>query len=155
LIAVQVETWSQMLPEARPLFPLHWKELAVFQDHIKIDLDEAKYNALEQAGILLTLTARKDARLVGYFTWFLMPHPHYRQYLMGMTDMYYVLPEFRRGAGAKLFIKSEAALRERGVIKAITSCKVEHDHTRLLERLGWILTDFTFCKLLGGNTECQ
>ena len=153
MIAVQVESWSSMLPEARELFPLHWKELAVFQEHIKIGLDEAKYNALEQAGILLTLTARADGRLVGYYTWFLMPHPHYgTSGPMGMTDMYFILPEFRRGAGAKLFIKSEHALRERGVIKAITSCKVEHDHTALLERLGWTLTDFTFCKYLGGNT---
>lgn len=141
-----------MLPEARALFPIHWKELALFQDQIKIGLDEEKYNALEKCDILLTLTARADGRLVGYYTWFLMPHPHYRQYLMGMTDMYFILPEFRRGAGAKLFIKSEQALRERGVIKAITSCKVEHDHTALLERLGWTLTDFTFCKYLGGNT---
>lgn len=152
MIAIQVEPWSSMLPEARFLFPRHWKELAVFQDEIKIGLDEAKYAALEQAGILLVLTARDAGCLVGYYIWFLMPHPHYSASgPMGMTDMYFVLPEYRRGVGAKLFIASEKALKERGVVKAITSCKVQEDHTPLLERLGWIWTDKTFCKYLGGR----
>lgn len=144
-----------MLPEAKEIFPQHWKELAVFQTEIKMDLDEAKYAALEQAGILLVLTARTAQRLVGYYVWFLMPHPHYADSgPMGLTDMYFVLPEYRSGVGAKLFIQSEKTLKERGVIKAITSCKAHQDHTEFLQRLGWTLTDFTFCKYIGGN-ECR
>ena len=155
MITIQCEKWLDFEKEARFLFPLHWKELALFQSEIPMSLDMQKYAALEQAGILLILTARDGARLVGYYMWFLMPHPHYGDSgPMGMTDMYFVLPEYRRGVGAKLFIESEKALKARGVVKAITSCKVHQDHSALFERLGWIWTDKTFCKYIGGK-ECQ
>ena len=138
-----------MLPEAKNLFPLHWKELALFKDEIPMDMDEAKYAALEQNGVLLTVTARDKGRLVGYFTWFLMPHLHYASSgRMAITDMYFVLPEYRKGAGLKLFLESERVLREMGIVKAVTSCKVHMDNTPFLKKLGWQLTDYTFCKMM-------
>ena len=67
---------------------------------------------------------------------------------MGLTDMYFVLPAYRKGTGLRLFIESERELRKRGIVKAITSCKVHEDHTEFLEALGWTLSDYTFCKIL-------
>jgi len=124
----------------------------MFQNEIPLSIDEDKYELLDRAGILLILTAREGAKLVGYYLWFLMPHPHYSKAgPMGMTDMYFVLPEYRNGVGLRLFIASETELRKRRVIKAITSCKVHEDNSALLERLGWTKTDYQFCKYLGGR----
>jgi hypothetical protein len=88
-------------------------------------------------------------RLIGYFVGFLFPHPHYfGSGLWGMTDMYFVLPEFRNGVGVRLFVAFENELRARGCVQAVTSCKLHEDHTALLEKLGWTWTDKTFQKHL-------
>src|SRR5256885_610341 len=76
--SVQVERWADCLPEMEEIFPLHWKELARFQDKIALKCDTEKYAALEKSDILLLVTARAEGRLVGYFVGFIMPHPHYR-----------------------------------------------------------------------------
>jgi hypothetical protein len=149
LTTVQVEPWSAMVEEAKQLFPLHWREIAVHQETIPMDMDEARYLALEAGGMLHVVTVRSGNRLVGYCIAFVLPHMHYKTTLMGMVDMYFILPEFRRGAGARLFLELERSLKARGVVKAISSCKVHQDHTALFEALGWKWTDKTFCKVIG------
>lgn len=150
MTTVQVEPWSAMLPEAEGLFPLHWRELAVRQDKIKISIDRERYAILEQKNMLHVVTVRVDGRLVGYAVAFVLPHMHYKDAGdMAMTDMYFILPEFRRGAGLKLFLEFERSLKARGVVNAMTSCKVHSDNTEFLEGLGWQWTDKTFCKYLG------
>ena len=150
MITFHVEQWAEFYPDVKPIFPLHWKELALHQEEIPLSIDEAKYEALDKGGILLIITARDSGELVGYYLWFLMPHLHYcASGPMGLTDMYFVLPEYRKGVGARLFIFSEIELRKRGVVKAITSCKAHSDHSALFDRLGWVLSDLTFVKYLG------
>lgn len=139
------------MEEMELLFPQHWKELARFQDEIALKCDRERYAALEKAGALLLITARNEGTLIGYFVGFLFPHLHYcGSGLWGMTDMYFVLPEFRKGTGLKLFVAFERELRARGVTQAVTSCKVHEDHTELLTKLGWTWTDKTFQKHLKG-----
>jgi hypothetical protein len=149
MITFQVETWAECVEDMRPLWPLHWQEIAIDQEQFEADMDEERYRGMEQAGILLINTARVDGRLVGYVLSFLMPHFHYKSSgLIAMTDMYFVLPEYRNGLGAMLFLSTEAAYRERGVKRSHTSCKVHFDHEPLFTRLGWRFTDKTFSKLL-------
>jgi hypothetical protein len=149
MTTIQVERWTTFYPDGKEIFPIHWEELALHREEIPLSIDEKKYEALDAQDILLILTARDQGALVGYFLWFLMPHGHYLSSgVMGLTDMYYVLPEYRHGTGAKLFIASERELRNRGAIKAITSCKVHENHTLFLECMGWELSDYTFVKLL-------
>lgn len=148
---VQVESWSDCVEEMETLFPAHWKELARFQDEIPLKCDRDRYAALEKAGALLLITARMAGKLIGYFVGFLFPHPHYfGSGLWGMTDMYFVVPEFRNGVGVLLFVAFERELRARGCVQAVTSCKVHEDHSELLLKLGWQWTDKTFQKNLKG-----
>lgn len=145
----QVERWATFYADGKEIFPEHWRSLALNQDEIPIDIDEAHYAKLDELGILLIVTARVEGRLVGYYLSFLMPHFHYKSSgPMGMTDMYYVLPEFRNGTGMRLFAAWEQELKKRGVKKAITSCKVHEDHSELFEMLGWTHSDNTFVKVL-------
>ena len=152
MVSIQVERWAEFYPDSKQVFPEHWRELALHQADIQLSIDEEKYANLDRLDILLIVTARDEGRLVGYYLWFLMPHPHYAASgPMGLTDMYFVLPAYRSGTGAKLFMASEQELRRRGILKAITSCKVHENHTDFLELLGWELSDFTFVKLLKGG----
>lgn len=156
MVSIQVESWAQFYPDSKAVFPEHWRELALFQDDFPLCIDEAKYETLDKSGILLIITARDSGMiLVGYYLWFLMPHMHYADSgPMGLTDMYFVLPAYRRGVGAKLFIQSEIELRKRGAVKAITSCKVHQNHSELFRRLGWQLSDLTWVKNLKGVRKC-
>jgi len=149
----QVEPWSAVVDELEELFPHHWQEVAVFKNEIALKCDRARYAALEEAGALIVITARAKGKIVGYFVSFVLPHPHYQgSGLWALTDMYYVLPEYRKGAGLKLFVAFEEMARAKGVTQAVTSCKVHQDHTDLLEKLGWSWTDKTFQKHLGVNS---
>lgn len=128
----------------------HHGELALDQDKIELALDLDRYEAMRAAGILHVVTMRDAWQLVGYFVAFLLPHVHYKNAgLMAFTDIYYVMPEYRRSGGAQLFIQAEKTMKERGVTKAYLSCKVHQDHSALFEHLGWTFTDKSFTKYLG------
>jgi hypothetical protein len=153
-VSIAVQPWSECVEEMETLFPLHWKELARFQDLIPMKCDRERYANLEKIDALLLITARAEGRLVGYFVGFIFPHMHYAgSGLWGITDMYFVLPEYRRGTGLKLFVAFERALRDRGCVQAVTSCKIHEDHTEFLTKLGWTWTDKTFQKHLGAKEQ--
>lgn len=145
----QTERWPEFWPDAQSLFRRHWEEIALDKDRIAYSLDEPKYRAMDEAGILHVLAARTEGRLIGYYLAFLLPHPHYSQAgLMGFTDIYFLAPEFRRGThGARLFLEAERTLRARGATKIYTSCKVAHDISPLLAALGWRFSDKMFTKV--------
>ena len=148
-VTFQIEPWAKFYPDAKDLFLLHWKELGLNHEAVPLDCDVEGYANLDKIGKLFILTARASGRLVGYLTFFLHGHLHYKSSgLMALTDMYFVLPEFRRGTGLKLFRFWEQFLRERNIVQAITSCKVHEDHTRMFELMGWTHSDNTFIKVL-------
>lgn len=149
-VSFAVENWAALWSDGQALFPKHWRELATDQNRIELALDEDTYTKLDAIGNLHVLTVRSDGKLVGYYLAFLMVHPHYKTAgLMAMTDIYYLLPEFRGVAGVQLFIEVARTLKERGVKKAYLSCKLHQDHSRLFNALGWESTDVTFTKYLG------
>lgn len=149
MITFQEEQFDPFFNEAQDLFREHWQELALNQVKIPMDLDRERYQNLEKSGMLFVLTARKDGQLIGYLVAFPMTHPHYKSAgLMCLTDMYYIQPEHRKGAGAKLFIEFERRMKERGAVQIMTGCKRHQDHTALFEKLGWTNSDLTFVKVL-------
>lgn len=153
MITFHEERWRDFYKEAQYIFPQHWADLALDQDKIQMSVDNAKYEQMDDLGILHIVTARRDGRLIGYFLAFLMIHPHYKDAgLMAIADIYYLLPEERSGGtGARLFAEVEESLKRRGVVKAYLSCKIHQDHTKLFTRMGWKPTDLTFTKHIGGQ----
>jgi GNAT superfamily N-acetyltransferase len=153
VISFQPEHWSHFSQDASALFPLHWAELAVNQDHIKLDCDYERYQKLDDMGMLYVLTARSESRLIGYVVCFLITHMHYKSSgMFALADMYFLLPEYRKGGcGAKMLMAMEQDLKKMGVTQAHMSCKVHQDHSKLFDRMGWKLTDYTFIKYLKGN----
>jgi L-amino acid N-acyltransferase YncA len=149
LISFHEEKFGPFNEEAQPLYVLHWKELAVNQDKIRLDIDTERYQKLEDMGMLFVLTVRDAGKMVGYLMAFPITHMHYKTAgQMCLTDMFYILPEYRRGTGAKLFTEFERRMRDRGVVQIMTGCKVHQNHSELFKRLGWTNTDLTFVKVL-------
>ena len=149
-LAFQVEQWSDALPELRSMFSMLWDDVAVDKDRFVAICDETKYAQCEAAGLLHLVTARSEGLLVGYFCMLVNPNPHYfGAGLMAFTDMYFLLPQFRKGnAGVKLFSFMEETLRAKGVVKAYTSHKLHRDRSTMLEGLGWKPTDQIYSKVL-------
>src|SRR5215469_12725938 len=106
----QVERYSDVLPELKAIIGLHWEEIALLKDKIKLDPDYDRYLALEESGVLHVITIRENGELIGYHIAFVTPHMHYKGDLMCFTDIFFLKKEYRKGlAGAKLlkFVEAE------------------------------------------------
>jgi hypothetical protein len=145
----QVESFEKCQEDFRPFVMQHWNELGLTKEDVPIDFDWERFFAQDRQGKLHTVTVRKDGALVGYHITFLGSHPHYRSTLHGMVDLYYLVPDLRKGrTGMKMFKFAEEKLKELGVVKVYTGCKVKFDHTRLFEYLGYEFSDKQFIKIL-------
>ena len=148
-ITYQRETMAEALDDMRPLFPDHWKELALNQQSIKLSPDIGRYLEMERKGGLHLFTAREDGKLIGYYVSVMQTHPHYSESLMDVSDMFYLLPAHRKGwTGVGLFAALENDLRPRGVEVMMTVIKPSHNIGPMLEYLGWNLAGYVYSKCL-------
>jgi GNAT superfamily N-acetyltransferase len=150
-LTFQAEPFSPaLLDEMQPYFHAHWKEIALLQDKIPLDPDWGKYEEVNRQGKLHILTARDGTKLVGYHVAFIDPHHHYKSTLFATTDIFYLAPEYRKGAnGIKLFARLEEELRKIGVKKMVTITKLHSNVGPIFQRLGWTHVENTFTKWLG------
>jgi len=150
------ERFPEFAGECSPLFLRHWKEIALNQDTVPLDPDWDRYYAQALAGVLQTLTARVDGKLVGYVFALAGPHLHYNSTLFAVTDMFWLDPLYRRGwGGYKMLNAFVQGLKETGVKVCFISEKVHFKNARtkgvstLLKRLGFKPTDLTWSLKLG------
>jgi GNAT superfamily N-acetyltransferase len=143
------ETWWR---DAQELIPIHYEELSLDKDKVKIGINCKKYSEMEDLGMLHIVTMRLACgKMAGYYIAMILPHMHYQDAgLMAYTDMYFVAPEYRvGGVGVRLMIFVEETLRRREVVKAYITTKLKLDLSPMFEALGWKATDKVFTKFLG------
>jgi GNAT superfamily N-acetyltransferase len=151
MLSFQRGTWAEMKAEAEPIFKVHYDELALHKAVMPMGFDHDFYFNLESNNFLLVVTARRDGRLVGYYVGIVISHhPHNKEGgKVSTTDMFYLLPEERKGgAGVKLLRFAENELRREGVKKATISTKLHFENGALLDALGWEKTDVVRQKVL-------
>lgn len=151
MMTCQVESFTEHLDEFRPLFPLHWAELALNQDLVPLDPQYDVYAAREARGELLFVTMREAGAPVGYFLGFIAPGLHYRGCLTCTMDIFFVAPEHRNSGlpGVRLFRFVEKELRRRGVQRWFVGSKVKADASALFERLEFERVEVHYSKWLG------
>jgi hypothetical protein len=114
-LTVSEESWDSAWPEAQVLAAKHFEEVdggVEIRRHFAPDV--SKMRALNALGVLRIFVARRDGRLVGYFTWQIMPDLESRDLLIAMQGAWYAeLGESR--VGFRLFEFSIAALKALGV----------------------------------------
>ena len=150
-VVFAVERWATYYPDAIPLWPLHWKEVALTQAEVPLDMDVERYAALDAAGILHIVTGRDAGRLIAYWTGLVTPHLHYASTIHALTDLYYINPLWRRGALAlRLFGAAHRSLKERGVVKVASGTKLHSglDMSRLFTYMGYEHAENLFTRLL-------
>jgi|SRR5271154_6877167 len=145
-----VETLAECWEEGQALLELHWREIALNRDLIKLDPDLASYQDLERHGQLQLVTMRDDqGTLWGYHVSLIRPHLHYHSSLTAFTDVFFIHPDHRQGTAAwKLFRFVEAQLKRRGVQRMYATCKLSLDLKPLFLRLGWTEIERVFTKLV-------
>lgn len=150
MLTAQVESFTERLGEFRPLFPLHWEELALNKDKVPLDPQYEIYIQREARGELLFVTLRELGTPVGYFIGFIAPGLHYRTCLTCTMDIFYVHPAKRGGRGGiKLFKFVEQELRRRGVDRWFVGSKCHADASWLFEILGFDRVEVYYSKWLG------
>lgn len=150
MLSYHIEPWSQIRPEIEALIDEHWREVAMYQDAIPLQVKWDTYAALEREGVTWCLAVRDMGKLVGYFIGFVKPHLHYADSLTFFTDVYFLTKKYRKGiAGVKLFSEMEKSLKKRGVQRMIVSTKISLDMSPVLGRLGFDETERVHMKLLG------
>lgn len=150
MITYQVEQWSDVWRELEPMWMDHWKEIALDQTQIMLDVDHAAYTQYAESNSLHVVTVRNGEQVIGYHISIIRPHLHYKQSLSGFTDVYYLDPPHRKGlVGYRLFQFVEKTLQARGVERVFTGTKLHLDMGKLFLRLGWTETERLFTKYIG------
>lgn len=151
MITFAVEDWFDVKGQMAHLWPSHWEEVALNRDTIKLDPDFDTYDWMARNGQLHIVVARKEGVVVGYHFTIVKPHLHYKTSLSGLTDIYYIAPQYRSGrTPLRLFEYVEKTLKARGVEKLFTGTKLSLDAGPLFEHMGWTPTERLYTKYIGG-----
>ena len=151
MITCHIENFEQQLPELKALLPGHYRELALNQDQVPLDPQDAVYIERERQGGLLFVTLRDAGELVGYYIGFIAPGLHYRTCLTCTTDIFYLRPDKRKGgAGLRMFQFVESELRRRGVQRWFMGSKVHMDASYLFKLIDAEPVETYYSKWLGG-----
>lgn len=152
MIKYQQEFLSQVEDDSKYLLELHWNEVALNKEHIKLNPDWESYYELEQVGNLRIFTARNKGTLVGYFVVIVNSNLHYKDHLFAANDIIYLHKDYRKGfTGIKLIKFAEECLREDGVSVLAINTKVHQPFDVVLERLDFNMVERVYSKYLGGK----
>lgn len=146
----KAEFIKDVLEEIKPLLNEHWKEVAWYQDDIKLNPDYDKYIAMQEASNLLFVTARDEGRLVGYNINFLQYHPHYSDHIYAVNDIVFIHPEYRHSMVAReLLTGTEEILKHLGVSVVTLHMKPDHTFKSLAEHCGFKQQEYVYSKYIG------
>ena len=145
-IVIQEDSLSNCRQILSSLAVDHHAEVNIFDD-TPLNINWPRY---EMMGRNYKLFVAKDGDvLVGWIGFFVYDHLRHIGYKMAKEDWYYVVPSYRgKGIGRGLFEYAEMILKLDGVRRVMVTCKVDHDHTGLIESLGYKNHEKNFTKVL-------
>lgn len=86
-------------------------------EEIPVELDVEAYQSLEDSGYLTCIVAEVDGNIAGYIVVIAFQPTHHKGKLLGITDAFYVLPEYRNtGVFKQLVDYAETRCREAGIL---------------------------------------
>lgn len=149
-IDYQQEFLNQVRSDAEPLIKLHWDEIALNQDKIKLNPDWEAYQKLEDDNRLKIFTARNGKQLVGYFVVLLGANIHYKDHIFASNDIIYLHKDYRKGfVGIRLIKFAEKCLKDDGVSVLLINTKIHRPFDKLLERLKFKPIERVYSKFIG------
>lgn len=148
VITAHVESFTQRLPELKPLLDIHWRKLALNQDTVPLDPQYGVYIAREARGEVCFITVRDAGKLIGYWISFIAPGLHYQTCLTAQMDIWNVLPEYERSRAPVVLMKAvEAEYIRRGVNRAFAGEKLHKPCGRLYEAFGYTAVETHYSRM--------
>lgn len=144
------ERFEDCQPSLARLLNQHWEEVALNHNEVSLDPDWPRYYALAAAGALHCITIRNsEGVLVGYHVAVKGGHMHYKSTIHLITDVYYVVPEYREGMVLLRLLRFvEKCARAMGVKKLFTATKLHLDMGAVFERAKYRETERLYAKIL-------
>lgn len=126
----------------------HYVEVCKHPDLMKLKLDRARFQLLEDAGMLLVLGAfDADDKLIGYSASWISNHIHYSDLVYCHNDAIYLDPAHRSGTlGVKLIKETERAAKDRGARMCLWHGKPDTALSAIMPRMGYVVNDILFSK---------
>lgn len=150
MITVAIEQYRAVIGELKPLFPLHWEEVAIYRDKMPLAPRYKEYEQAADTGGLIMPIARENGRVIGYWPIFIKPGLHYGSTLTATMDILYVVPEHRgTGAARMLFEVTKKELQRRGVKLWWAGSKNHKEIEGFLELMGFEPQERYFSMWLG------
>lgn len=150
---LQEEKWSNFYPDCLPLFEEHNGEIGESKDNMPLDPDIEACSALDGAGKLQILTARKADILVGYCTFFISNSLQSKNIVCATQGIYFVRKNERKGdLGLRLYMESIRRLKSKGVKNIYPHHWMRGDSILLkpfFERLGAIEVEHVYSLWIG------
>ena len=101
----------------------HYAELCTDKSMV-LNPDWARYNALDDQGLLIMTGVFDGALCVGYEMCFMQPHIHYKDTVVAWSDVLLVRKAYRdTSAGGRLMLATAAACKARGAHKLLRHAK--------------------------------
>ena len=150
MMTFAVESLTENLESLKPMFPLHWQELALNKDQVPLDPQYDIYLARDARAEVMFIAGREAGEIMAYFVGFVAPGLHYKTCLTLTMDIFWVKPEYRgKSAGIRLFKTVEAEARRRGVQRMFMGSKLHKDAGWLFEKLDYKPVETYYSKFLG------
>lgn len=149
MVDYQVEDVRLLKEELEPMILAHYKEIALYQESIKLAPDWARYFQLEEMGILKILTARQEGTLIGYYIQLINPNLHYSLDNFAVCDIVYLGKEYRGGKhSVELFKQAEKVAKDNGASVMTMHFKTYLPFDNLMVNLGWDYSERLYTKLI-------
>ena len=150
MITYQQEFLDTCEKDCQELIRLHWEEIALNKELIKLNPDWDAYHTLENSDKLKIFTARIKEELVGYFVVITGSNLHYKDHVFAVNDILYLSKEHRKGrTGLKLIKFAEKCLKKDGVSVLSINTKVHKPFDSLMEYMGFNLIERVYSKYIG------
>lgn len=143
-------TFADLGPVEDTLIREHYLEVCRNPNLMQLKLDRARYELLEEAGMLLVLGVFDVGdNLVGYTASWICNHIHYADLVYCHNDAIYLAPSHRSGTlGVKLIKETERVAKERGARMVLWHAKPDTPLAAIMPRMGCMVQDILFSKEL-------
>lgn len=146
----QQEFLASCADDAKHLLDLHWQEIAINKQKIKLNPHWDAYQELEKENQLRIYTARENQNLVGYFVLIIGMNLHYKDHVFAVNDVLYLHKDWRRGlTGVKLVKFAEKCLKKEGVSVMTINTKTHRPFDKLMEYLKYNMVERVYQKYIG------
>jgi len=146
----QQEFLATAATDAKELLELHWEEIAINKEKIKLNPHWEAYVDLEDAGQLRIFTARENDKLIGYFVVIVGINLHYKDHVFAVNDILYLHKSWRRGlTGVKLIKFAEKCLKLDGVSVISINTKTHRPFDSLMSYLKYNMVERVYQKYIG------